>query len=144
MLGRVLCSSEQFPLMLRRVRRPSDPLNLASGAVYPPTQEVTLSGFLVPTAPYWGLSLTPVEGPLLHQGIYSVWGWIIMMWRIWIFVVEFLFHIKIVIPWSEIMLICLSHILVQCGMVFPHEVIISIPFYSKLELPFAVGILGPS
>jgi hypothetical protein len=107
-------------------------------------QEVTLSGVLVSMALNRGLSFTPVEGPPLHQGIHLVRHWVIVMQGIWVSVIELLFHIEVIIPGPEIAVICFGRILIQRGAVFPCEVFVSIPFYFKLELPFAVGVLGPS
>jgi hypothetical protein len=130
MLGRVLCLS--------------DPLDLVRGAVYPPTQEATLSRVLVPMTPNWGLPFASMEGPTLCQGIHLVCYWVIMVWGIWVPVVELLFHIEVVISGSEILLVHLGCILVQRGVVFPCEVVISIPLHFELELPVTVDVLGPS
>ena len=70
-----------------------------------------------------------------------MWG--IMMWGIWVSLVKFFFHVEVVIPWLEILLVCFSHVFIQSGMCSPCEGVVAVPFNSELKFPFAVCISNP-
>ena len=61
-----------------------------------------------------------------------------------VFLVEICFHVEVIISWSEVLLVHLCCILVQCVMVLPGEVFISVPFDLELELPMSFSWFDPS
>jgi len=60
------------------------------------------------------------------------------------FLIEICFHVEVVVSWSEVLLVCLCCVFVQCIAIFPCKIVVSIPFDLELELPVSFSWFNPS